>query len=153
VIALFAIALVGGATGLAAYRHFTGDGLPSAVRDQQARIETESTTAQDSAESDYQAFEAEQRQAIAAYRKDPRMLPTEVERVVRVTERRIEEKRAEADRRIAEARDKAETAVASLHASRVDAASDLAYRAGGIAAGAAALIALILYFTRRRSFS
>jgi hypothetical protein len=153
VIALFAIALVGGATGLAAYRHFTGDGLPSAVRDQQARIETESTTAQDSAESDYQAFEAEQRQAIAAYRKDPRMLPTEVERVVRVTERRIEEKRAEADRRIAEVRDKAETAVASLHASRVDAASDLAYRAGGIAAGAAALIALILYFTRRRSFS
>jgi hypothetical protein len=131
------------------WHHFTYRAVPAAVQVELDRLQQNQTQTVAQANAAFERYQLEQRAASARYREDATILPTESERLQRISERRIEERRARRDQAVLEGQARLQVAQAGLAERRTELARRLALTGGLIIGAAAALVAFLLQLRGR----
>ena len=139
-VAILAAFIAAGVT----WHHFTYRAVPAAVQVELDRLQQNQTQTVAQANAAFERYQLEQRAASARYREDATILPTESERLQRISERRIEERRARRDQAVLEGQARLQVAQAELGERRTELARRLALTGGLIIGAAAALVAFLL---------
>ena len=144
------IAILAGfiAAGVTWY-HFAHRAVPAAIQLEFDRLQQDQTDTVSQANALFETYQREQRAISARYREDTSILPTEVERLERISERRIEDRRARRDQSVLEGQARLQVAQAELAEQRSELAKRLAVTGGLIIAAAAALLAFFVQLGSR----
>ncbi len=141
---IFVAILAGFVAAGVTWHHFTYRAVPAAVQVELERLqETQSQTVAQ-ANAAFDTYQLEQRATAARYREDTTILPTETERLQRISERRIEDRRARRDQAVLEGQARLQVGQAELAERRTELARRLAVTGGLIIAAAAALVAFLI---------
>ena len=146
---IFVAILAGFIAAAVTWYYFAYSAAPAAVQMELERLQQNQTETVAQANALFENYEREQRAASARYREDATILPTEVERLQRISERRIEERRARRDQTVLEGQARLQVAQAELAEQRRELAKRLAVTGGLIIAAAAALLAFFVQLGSR----
>jgi len=141
---IFVAILAGFLAAGVTWHHFTYRAAPAGVQVELDRLQQDQTQTVAQANAAFERYQLEQRTASARYREDTTVLPTELERLQRITERRIEDRRARRDQTVLEGQARLQVAQAELGERRTELARRLALTGGLIIGAAAALVAFLL---------
>ena len=131
------------------WHHFTMRAVPAAIQAEMDRNEQTQQQTVSQANAEFERYQQEQRATTARYRDDKALLPTELERLQRISERRIEDRRARRDQTVLEGQARLQVAQADLVLRRSALAKRLALTGGLIIAAAAALLAFVVQLGSR----
>lgn len=146
---IFVAIVVGFLAAGVTWHHFTYRAVPAAVQVELERLQQNQTQTVAQANAAFERYQLEQRTAFARYREDTTILPTEIERFQRISERRIEDHRARRDQAVLEGQARLQVAEAELAARRTELARRLAVTGGLIMGAAAMLVAFVLQLGSR----
>jgi len=130
--------------------HFAHREVPAAIQSELDRLQQDQAATVAQATALFENYQREQRASSARYREDATILPTEVERLQRISERRIEDRRARRDQTVLEGQARFQIAQAELADRRSELAKRLAVTGGLIIAAAAALLAFLVQLGSRQ---
>lgn len=146
---IFVAILAGFVAAAVTWHHFTYRAVPAGVQVELERFEQNQTQTVAQANAAFERYQLEQRATLARYREDTTVLPTELERLQRISERRIEDRRAGRDQAVLEGQARLQVAQAELAVRRTELARRLALTGGLIMGAAAALVAFVLQLGSR----
>ena len=146
---IFVAILVGFVAAAVTWHHFTYRAVPASVKIETERLQQNQTQTVSQANAAFERYQLEQRATLARYREDTTVLPTELERLQRIAERRIEDRRARRDQAVLEGQARLQVAEAELAVRRTELARRLALTGGLIMGAAAALVAFVLQLGSR----
>jgi len=146
---IFVAILAGFVAAGVTWHHFTYRAVPAAVQVELDRLQQNQTQTVAQANAAFERYQLEQRDQSTRYREDTTVLPTESERLQRISERRIEDRRARRDQTVLEGQARLQVAQAELAARRAELARRLAVTGGFILSAAAALVAFLLQLVGR----
>lgn len=141
---IFVAILTGFVAAAVTWHHFTYRAVPAAVQVEFDRLQQNQTQTVSQANAAFERYQLEQRATLARYREDTTLLPTELERLQRISERRIEDRRAGRDQAVLEGQARLQVAQAELAVRRTELARRLAVTGGFVMSAAAALVAFVL---------
>ena len=146
---IFVAILAGFIAAGVTWYYFAHRSAPAAIQVELERLQQDQIDTVAKVNAAFETYQREQRATSARYRDDKTILPSEIERLLRISERRIEDRRARRDQMVLEGQARLQVAQGELAERRSELAKRLAVTGGLIIAAAAALLAFFVQLGSR----
>lgn len=146
---IFVAILAGFIAAGVTWYYFAHRSAPAAIQVELERLQQDQIDTVAQVNAAFETYQREQRATSARYRDDKTILPSEIERLLRISERRIEDRRARRDQMVLEGQARLQVAQGELAERRSELAKRLAVTGGLIIAAAAALLAFFVQLGSR----